>query len=169
MCIRDREYLQYLIDVDVLVRYNRYIPKEQCKGYRLADKYQNQAIIEDSIIDEEVIKAIASEKKQRESRAEEKYPALRHWIECTEFDYDGAYRTMRKRGLSYKHERHLRRFQNRDWYFKVDDKAGRLHTSVNGLPKIYRPFLTYQEKHLKAIDMSNAQPYFCLLYTSDFS
>lgn len=161
-----QDYLQYLVDVDVLVRYNRYIPREQCKGYRLADKYQNQAIIEDSIIDEKVIKVIASEKKQRESRAEEKYPALRHWIECTEFDYDGAYRTMLKEGLGYRHERQLCRFQNRDWYFKVDDKAGRLHTSVNGLPKIYRPFLTYQEKHLKAIDMSSAQPYLatCLFY-----
>lgn len=156
------DYLHYLVDIGVIVRHNRYIPGVQCKGYRLADKYQNQPLVEDRIKDEKVVNAIISQKKQRESRAMEQHSALRHWLDYLELDYDGASAKLVTEGEEHKHQGKIDRIRNKDWFFKLDDKTGRLHSNLTGLPSILRPYLRCQGQPLEAIDMGSAQPYLAI-------
>jgi hypothetical protein len=48
------------------------------------------------------------------------------------------------------------------YFFKIDEKAGRVHTSLSNLKKEFRNFLTYDGKRLVEIDVKNSQPFFSL-------
>ncbi|WP_276498510.1 hypothetical protein [Pontibacter litorisediminis] len=48
------------------------------------------------------------------------------------------------------------------YFFKVDEKAGRVHTSLSNLKREFRNFLTYDGKRLVEIDVKNSQPFFSL-------
>lgn len=48
------------------------------------------------------------------------------------------------------------------YFFKADDKAGRVHTSLSNLKRELRNFLTYDGKRLVEIDVKNSQPFFSL-------
>ncbi|RNI22609.1 hypothetical protein [Rufibacter latericius] len=54
------------------------------------------------------------------------------------------------------------RVADKDYFFKMDDKAGRVHTSLSNLKKELRNFLTYDGKRLVEVDIKNSQPFFSL-------
>jgi hypothetical protein len=57
------------------------------------------------------------------------------------------------------------RIYKKNYYLKVDTKAGRLHTNLTSLPGIYFDTLTVNKKPIVGYDIANSQPYFasCLL------
>lgn len=57
------------------------------------------------------------------------------------------------------------RIYKKNYYLKVDPKAGRLHTNLTSLPGIYFDTLTVNKKPIVGYDIANSQPYFasCLL------
>lgn len=59
----------------------------------------------------------------------------------------------------------IARIYKKNFYLKVDPKAGRLHTNLTNLPGIYFDTLTVNKKPIVGYDIANSQPYFasCLL------
>jgi hypothetical protein len=57
------------------------------------------------------------------------------------------------------------RIYKKNYYLKVDAKAGRLHTNLTSLPGIYFGTITVNKKPIVGYDIANSQPYFasCLL------
>jgi len=57
------------------------------------------------------------------------------------------------------------RIYKKNYYLKVDAKAGRLHTNLTSLPGIYFDTITVNKKPIVGYDIANSQPYFasCLL------
>jgi hypothetical protein len=60
----------------------------------------------------------------------------------------------------------IARIYKKNYYLKVDPKAGRLHTNLTNLPGIYFDTLTVNKKPIVGYDIANSQPYFasCLIY-----
>jgi hypothetical protein len=57
----------------------------------------------------------------------------------------------------------------KDWFFKVDDKGKRLHTSLTNLKGVLRNCLSYDNQTLVSIDVANSQPYLAnLLFNQTF-
>lgn len=56
----------------------------------------------------------------------------------------------------------------KNFYFTVDNTAGRVHTNVTNLSKDLRCFLSYEGKPLINIDISNSQPFLFNILIQDF-
>lgn len=59
----------------------------------------------------------------------------------------------------------IARIYKKNYYLKLDPKAGRLHTNLTNLPGIYFDTLKVNKKPIVGYDIANSQPYFasCLL------
>lgn len=59
---------------------------------------------------------------------------------------------------------------NREWYHFVDKKGNRLHTPLNCVPEVLRPFLRFECKggdNLAIVDIRNSQPLFLVLFLDE--
>jgi hypothetical protein len=56
----------------------------------------------------------------------------------------------------------VNRLQQNDFFFNIDPNGNRLHSNYTTMPSFIRPFISYQGKHLAAVDIVNSQPYFSL-------
>lgn len=53
----------------------------------------------------------------------------------------------------------IERIKSEDYFMKLDETAGRLHTNMSNMPGLLRNFLTCNGEHLVSVDVSNSQPY----------
>lgn len=57
----------------------------------------------------------------------------------------------------------INQFKLKNYYFKIDNTAGRLHTSVTTLKRELRNFITIEGQELEEIDIHNCQPMMSLI------
>lgn len=154
-------YLRYLVENEVLECDNKYVFGVKSKGYRFCEQYLSEAFIANGITNEKVLGALLRDKQERDRLALEAYPQLRAWLDQLDFDCDGALaELMDRKPWCNPYERlALERIRDNDWFFRLDNTAGRLHTNLTNLSKHSRPYLTYKGKRLMDLDVANAQPY----------
>lgn len=170
---RYKKYLDYWVDLGVVVGVDKYSRGNYSKSYALTTKY-NQDFDWYTITDYVFKKALT--KSEIDQNA---YPFLRTWIDNLKIDKAGATikaealkpLTLRKRkSLQYaKYSRcklNIENFNEKTTLFKVDDKGFRLHTKLTGCNKVLREYITFENQDLVEVDMSNSQFYF-FLYLMD--
>ena len=164
-----RLYLDYLLLNGVFETDNRYIKEEKSKGYRYAQPYQTP-VRHVEITKFTLIKGLTSEGNWERSMSQ-KYHELKNWFDELQYDYAGAehwlrekYKADLKLGLHNTTPKfnanlmNIMRLKEKDYYFRVDATAGRLHTNLTSLKSELRGWLAWQGKPLVANDLKCAQP-----------
>lgn len=162
-------YLKYLVSAGILECDNQYIPEHKSKGYRFTVRYRNSDLTKITITNKSLIKkweaANFSGKKE--------HPHLVHWFNYKlRLNTDRAaerneqffheYRNQYDDNLLRKYEYNKLRiaeFAAQHYFFRKDDFAGRIHSNLSNLPKIFRPFVKYDKQPLVSVDIKNCQPY----------
>lgn len=175
--IRDyRKYIDYLISVQVLCTDGHYVKGEKSIGYAYAAAYQSYTL-------KPVYLHRRSLVKRHRRRINEfytqttPYPWLKRWINSKlRIDLSGALvaaeerlnadlneKVQKRKALARYHAatQAAEAIHNRNYFFKVDDFAGRLHTNLSNLPGYLRKFLTYDGQPLVSVDLRNSQPFLC--------
>ena len=165
------EYIDYLIMYEIIECDNRYIVGEKSYGYRYADKYFTAPIIKKEITKRTLIKSLNTEGNyERNMRI--KYDYLNRWFnKDLQIDFEPAIEKLEliklEDTLRAKKNTHLRfnanvisaaRIRDDDYFFRIDETAGRLHSNLTTLKKQIRPYLTYNNEPLACIDIVCAQP-----------
>lgn len=164
------EYMDYLIKHNIIER-NGYIPGEKSFGYRFTEKYFSMPVTIVEIKKRPLIKSIKAESNyERNMRV--KYDYLHRWFnEDFKIDFEPAVEKLEliklEEILRCKWNPFLKfnsnmvnamRMRDHDYNFRIDEKAGRLHTNLTSLKKQIRPYLTYDGTPLASIDIVCAQP-----------
>uniref|UniRef100_A0A7V3E7I4 Uncharacterized protein n=1 Tax=Ignavibacterium album TaxID=591197 RepID=A0A7V3E7I4_9BACT len=160
---RYKDYIQDLIDEEIIETDNRYIKKLKSKSYRLTEKYSKSKVKRVEITDSKIISNYWKYKEEKKKEITEgHYKFLFNCLEQIEIDYDSAIAFLDKIELNFEQFNSyycsIERIKNKDWFFIIDKTAGRVHNNLTNLPKIFRPFLRYNNQKLVEIDISNCQP-----------
>src|SRR6185312_9014701 len=164
-----RLYLDYLLQNGVFETDNRYIKEEKSKGYRYTYLYQTP-VQPVEITKYTLIKGLNSESNWERSMSQ-KYRELKKWFDELQYDYTGAeqwlkekYEADLKLGLHNATPKfnanlmNIMRLKDKDYYFRVDASAGRLHTNLTSLKSELRDWLSWKGKPLVSNDLKCAQP-----------
>ena len=178
-----REYLDYLLENNVIYTDNHFrVGSEwgnpKCKGYGFYSNYTTGVKFED-ITKYTLVKNISKDNSDK-NKLRLKYNYLtRSFNDNLNIDYEAALKTIDekyeseedsqefKNGKWSKHEKANRRKNRKlkvermnahDFYYGVDDNIGRFHSTLTGLDCSLRKFVTYDNKELVSIDLSNSQP-----------
>ena len=160
---RYKDYLQDLIDMNIIETDNRYILKEKFKSYRLKENYRNVKTKQIKIENKRIISNYWDYKTDQKKKIPENH--LKYIYEClekTEIDYSAA-KVLLNKMVSDNEQFNswncsIDMIHYKDWFFVVDKTAGRVHNNITNLPRIFRPFLRYNNQNLIEIDISNSQP-----------
>jgi hypothetical protein len=160
---RYKDYLQDLMEMKVIETDNRYIKKIKSKSYRLTENYRKSKIKQERIMDEKIISNYRNYKAEQKSRiSENHYKYLFECLEKIEIDYEAAMNFLNNHAENFEQYNSwycsIERIHNKDWFFTVDQKAGRVHNNITNLAKNFRPFLSFNRNKLIEIDISNSQP-----------
>lgn len=185
-----KRYIDFLksnmiIDCDCVFK-----PGIKSYGYRIIPKLNG-------LVDTAYIKNPALVNRMRnqwkKNAKRHKYPKLRKWFDGIEIDYREAFEFIVR---DYEEKRSSPSFRDWDWQkgryknpvnqynsafiglnyikdkrlsFFVDDKVGRLHTTLTNLNSKLRNFITWNGQQLVSIDITNCQPYLlCKLFDPAF-
>jgi hypothetical protein len=178
-----KRYLHYLEEQDILIINPSYLKSKYTKGYRIAPEYYDGEpvripIENDWIIRQKVIK-LKQEHIKKLQKTEKECPHLTKWFNPKlVIDKEGALRQIdrlypikqsssvnRRIALNpkdgrFKALRAVERLANREFYYKVDENIGRLHTNFTNIKKELRSFIKYDGKRLVNLDLKNSQPLF---------
>lgn len=161
-----RKYLNDLIQNGIIETDNFYIKGEKARGYRLTEKYRYQKFRKVEITDRELIKRVTKRKMEYKNKMTEN-ENINYIYECMNeiiLDYDNAYNWIEQnvteidKYVSYNISLDL--INEANYFFIVDDTAGRIHNNFTNLPKDLRPFLSYNKQPLIEVDIANSQPFF---------
>lgn len=160
---RYKDYIQYLIENEIVETDNNYIKKQKSKAYRLTEKYSKSKIKKVEIVDTMIISNYLAYKKELKNKVtEDHYKFLFNCLEQIEIDYNAAMEVLNTPDINFEQYNSyyfsLEKIKNKDWFFILDKTAGRVHNNLTNLPKIFRPFLKYNNQKLIEIDISNCQP-----------
>lgn len=163
-----KDYIRYLMDTGVLESDRQFFVGEKSIGYRFTEKYR---IINKEV---QVDKSMYNHKYKKSTRVDSKclYPILaKYFNEDLIIDVQAAEEFIKKKYrmdtiagnkntyLKYNAAMlNIRNIEDHQYYFKVDETSGRLHTNLTNLPKMIRNFITYQGIPLVSVDISNSQP-----------
>lgn len=154
-----------------------YLVDKFSKSYRLTNKYRNVKHRQVRITDEKILQRIFWHKQKMINNIPDgieykflynnlnrisinHYEALTYIL--TNYSFDPYLFNSYKISIDY--------LNRKNFYFKVDNVAGRIHTNISNLPKELRPFLNYNGQKLINIDISNSQPFlFNILMLNHFS
>lgn len=162
-------YLKYLVRIGILECDNHYIPDEKSKGYRFTALYNQSDLKQIRITKPAICKKLDAEYFS----GRKAHPDLAYWFnyklrlnhrnatERNEQFFAELWEQHDPALLSkYKHNKFkLGEFSNQNFYFRKDDFAGRIHSNLSNLPKIFRPYVSYDKQPLVSIDIKNSQPY----------
>ncbi len=146
-------YLRRLVALEVLDCDNICQPNEKSTGFRFTDKYCG-GLREVELNDKKLISRIHKRNNQSE-----KYPALKAWFN-EKLKLEIPIDQLTKLNQEVRFQKLM--FENRDFFFVVDEKGQRLHTNISNLSKELRPYVTYNGQRLCNIDIVNSQPFFSL-------
>ncbi|WP_333800408.1 hypothetical protein [Phnomibacter sp.] len=162
-------YLKYLVQKGILECDNQYIPEQKSKGYRFTAQYRNSDLQQIKITKPAICKKLDAEYFS----GRKAHPELARWfnyklrlnytkaVERNEQFYHENWDIHEPKLLSkYEHNKYkLTEFSNQSFYFQQDEFAGRIHSNLSNLPKIFRPYVTYDKQPLVCVDIKNSQPY----------
>jgi len=147
-----------------------YIPTERSKGYAINLIKLNPELTEYKITSKKLLKH-QNLIPMKISTNTQHITKLNSWLNKISFDstqaLDWLNANFRKNEvdiLKYIANRLIiNQFKLRNYYFKIDNTAGRLHTSVTTLKKELRKFITIEGQELEEIDIHNCQPMMSLI------
>ena len=177
-----KDYLTYLIDNRVLECDNWYEPGTTSRRYRWCSDYfngENQEMEYEWLKDYKVLARIEQLRQHKNTQGRDIYPVLEHWLHKVEIDSDEAIKAVnvllqnsQEKNKEIKAASYLfniEGIQKRQWFFTVDNKAGRLHTNLTNLPKWMRSMIKLEGESLVGMDIRNSQPYLlALLLNKEF-
>ncbi len=177
-----RDYLDYLLDNDVLLTDDWYIKGLKSKGYKFTDKY-SRAIKMIQVADRCLINAIKKESKFAVS-IKKKYKHLIKWYGpdlqidyrlATKFieedlqrkinnptlrDFDEKTKSYKDPYTQYKCSLlNIERIAAGDFILSVDDNVFRLHSTLSNVRSEIRNCISFGGRKLISIDIKNSQPY----------
>lgn len=176
------DYLDYLLDNNVILTDDRYIPGLKSKGYKFTLRYSH-AIKMIQVADRCLINAIKKESKFAAS-IKKKYKHLIKWYDndlqidydlATKFieddlqrkinnpelrDYDEKTKSYKDPYTQYKCSLlNIERITSGEFVLSVDDNVFRLHSTISNLRSEIRNCISYKGRKLVSIDIKNSQPY----------
>ncbi len=165
------EYMDYLVDAGIIERTDTYQAGERSKGYRFALPYRNQPLKPVQISKYTLLKKIKAQNAY-DKGMKAKYDYLYKWFtpELT-IDFNKAEEALElikienilrcKPNPFEKYNAHwttAAKIRDKEFHFRVDTVAGRLHTNLTTLKKELRPFISYDGMTLASIDVVSSQP-----------
>lgn len=164
------QYFKYLKQNEIFESDNYYIPDEKATGYRFTLKYSTPVKVE-SIEKNSLVKQLTS-KTTGDMYKEKKYKYLKKWFnEDLQIDFNGAINYLTKNlnensangidnawlkfNSSYMN---VYRMNTQDYFFKVDNNVGRLHTNLTVMKSELRNFIKYNGQKMVSVDICNSQP-----------
>lgn len=160
---RYKDYLQDLINMQIIETDNHYILKKRFKAYRLTENYRNVKTKQVKIEDEKIISNYRNYRAKQKKRISE-YPHkyIFNCLEQIEIDYEAAKDFLNKNAVDIEQYNSwncsIDMIHFKDWFFVVDKTAGRVHNNITNLSRNFRPFLNFSGEKLIEIDISNSQP-----------
>lgn len=143
----------------------KYIPGEKSKGYGLVEGILTTELYEHSIETQKLIK------KEREnnispSNGDQHIEKLFYWLNRVTIEEKEAIEKIEQMVSNneidiwkyYQNRININNILTKQWYFKRDDTAGRIHTNITNLKKELRPYLSINGIKLVEKDISNCQP-----------
>jgi len=144
---------------------NQYIVGEKCRGYKFTEAYRKAKFKKVVLIDNKILQRIYKYKQNviNQIPIGAEYKLLYDNLNKITIDSTKAIKFVYKNYSndidklnSYLISIDL--ISDKNFFFVVDEVAGRLHTNVSNLPKELRPFLRYEDGKLVNIDIANSQP-----------
>ncbi|WP_312390929.1 hypothetical protein [Chryseobacterium sp.] len=170
------EYINFLLEQGLIIKVSNYgVDIGECNHYDIADEYYKNEVIDYTITDKTLLKAIEKttykvneNKFNKRLYCEQKRPHLIKFfddkLEIDEVKALEIVNPLLKKGevRKYTSARHLiNEFKYKDWHYSVKpDTDNRLHSSMTRLNKILRPRITYNSERLGSVDIKSSQPYF---------
>jgi len=181
------QYLNHMLEHRFIRTDMEYIPGLKSKGYLISGKNYDTITINLIPINSSVARRNrVKENKERiakNKRTEKKYPYLTRWFndklkidsrsaklrlnELFPVQKGGIKGTVKGKPSRYakriKAIYAIEKFENKNFYYSVDDNVGRFHSNLTNIKKELRNYITYDGKRLVNIDIKNSQPFFSTL------
>ena len=173
---RYSEYINFLIEQGFIIKVSNYgADIGECNHYHIADEYYNNEVINYTITDKTLLKAIKrTDYKENEKSFNKREYCLQTRPHLIKF-FDDKLEIDEVKALEfinpfleqgevrkYTSARHLiNEFKYKDWHYSIKPSTdNRLHSSMTRLNKILRPCITYAGERLGSVDIKSSQPYF---------
>ena len=158
-----KNYITKLLNWGIIETDNHYRKKIKSKGYRLTEKYRDAKTVQVRIEDEKLIANYWNYKVGEKKKISEfPHQYISSCLEKVEIEYDAAKEYLNKSDLDFEQYSFwncsVDMIHSKDWFFRVDSTAGRVHNNITNLPSAFRPFLRFNNEKLVEIDISNSQP-----------
>lgn len=165
-----REIIELLVNEGFITVDETYISGERSKGYAIITNKLDPNLKLYEITSNKLIKYTESKPNNNPFKFNH-LDKLKHWIEQLQLDENKANKWLESSLtdnkldiLKYTENRlKIHQFINQSPYFKLDNTAGRLHTSITTFKKELRQFLTIKGQRLEEIDIHNCQPLVSLI------
>jgi len=173
-----KEYLEYLVECQVIEIDKQYIVGQRPRGYRFTKKYASE-VKELKLQSEELnLTKVTKNLTIKDLIRRHKRSYLTEWLTngSLEFDYLKAlkhinedYRVERKEESNKALRRYnsgiisITRLRDKNIYYFVDATSKRLHSNYTNLRTELRDYISFKGEKLISIDLKNSQPYLSIL------
>lgn len=144
---------------------NSWMVGEKCKGYRLTKKWAKMPLERVELRDLDLVGKLAKNERERAEMAINGIPA-RRWIyeNLASLSFRGGFMAvLASHGGDWDRInariQAVGRIEDRDWWFSVDKKTGRLFHNAATLPKDCRRLLLVDGRPTAEVDIANCQPF----------
>ena len=182
-----KKYVQYLKEHLIIYGDGKIIVGQKSQGYKLSVKrYEYATQQEISIKDRVIRRKIRTQQNEQRSilrKTKQKYHYLTKWFNSDlVIDVGGALKKVEelfppqaggirgtrrgkpsKSSKRFKAIQSIKKFEEQDFYYNVDDNVGRFHSNLTNIKRELRHFITYKGQKLVNIDIKNSQPLFSTL------
>jgi len=160
------DYIDYALSTKILECDNDYYftgtSPGRCHGYKFAKEYQSAGLKCQAISPP---RKIAYSKLGHPKHALT-YKHLYQWFDGLQIDWksastwiDQSYSSPEECNKINSHKIAVDRIARKEFFFKIDDQAGRLHTNLSNLKSELRAFTTYNGTPLVNVDIKTSQPF----------
>jgi len=182
-----KQYLDHMLEYGFIRTDMEYIPGVKSKGYLISGRNNVETTI--NLIPIQTFVARKNRKKDNKKRiaknkaTEKDYPHLTKWFNA-KLKIDSRNAKMKlnelfpvqtgsikgtKKGEASRYTKRIKalysikKLENQNFYYNVDDNVGRFHSNLTNIKKELRNYITYDGKKLVNIDIKNSQPFFSTL------
>lgn len=160
-----QKVLDNLINANVILTDNHYIPNQKAKGYKLTAEYENEKHKSVLLKDKGIYGRIERHKANQFKNNAEVYNFLKDNLFKINIDHGKALKFINQNFAEDSHKWNCYKLSidkianiTNEAFYTVD-RSGRFHSNLTNLSKDLRKFLRYDTKHLVNIDISNSQPF----------
>jgi len=173
--VRYKPILDTLIKYEVIEQDNWYIVGAKSKGFRLTEKYRNNKHKAIELTNQKILYRICRYKQKMIDNIPEgvEYSLLYENLQKITIDSTNAINFTYS---NYSNDEYakiynlisIEKLRSKDFFFKVDNTAGRVHTNITNLDSNLRPSLRFDDKKFINIDISNSQPFLFNLLIKEY-